>query len=210
MNLLRKIYIQTTNLTHGYQGKEKAKLISFYKLWSPLYDISIKLDPAYHRNLKKMITSVVMPGDSTLDIGCGTGLGAIYAATIAQKVVGIDISTDMLDRLKRKTKKQKISNIDIRKGFFPQAIKNEEKFKSIISSFMLAHLGKEQRTQAIKAMFDRLEPKGRIGLFSARGEIASTFQTKEEIITDLSSAGFVNILVEDVDDIYRIATALRN
>lgn len=39
--------------------------------------------------------------------------------------------------------------------------------------------------------------------------IASTFQTKEELINNLSSAGFNNILIEDVDDIYRISTATK-
>ena len=72
---------------------------------------------------------------------------------------------------------------------------------------MLAHLGKEKRTQAIKAMFDILEPTGKIGLFSAQGEIAPTFQTKEEIEKNLSSAGFGNIIIKDINTIYRISTA---
>ena len=206
MKILRKLYIKTTNLTHGYQDKQ-SKIVSFYKLWAPLYDLSIKLDPAYNKNLIKMINSTVSQGDYTLDIGCGTGLGTIYAATIAQKVLGIDSSNDMLTKLEKKNKKQKICNIQLRNGFFPQTLKPKDKFNSIITSFMLAHLSKEQRTQAIKAMFDILEPNGKIGLFSAQGEIAPTFQTKKEIENNLLSAGFRNIIIEDVNDIYRISTA---
>jgi ubiquinone/menaquinone biosynthesis C-methylase UbiE len=156
MNILRKIYIKTTNLTHGYQGNQP-KLVSFYKLWAPLYDISIKLDPAYYKNLKKMINSTVSKSDYTLDIGCGTGLGSIYAATIAQKILGIDSSENMLYKLQKKIKKFNIHNLNLRKGFFPEALKPEEKFKSIITSFMLVHLNKDQQTKAIKFMFEILE-----------------------------------------------------
>ena len=206
MKLLRKLYIKTTNLTHGYQNK-KSRLISFYKLWAPLYDISIKLDPAYNKNLKEMIDSTVSPGDFTLDVGCGTGLGTIYAATIAQKILGIDSSKHMLNKLQKKIKSHGINNIDIREGFFPQVLESEEKFNSIITSFMLAHLSRDQRSEAIKAMFEILEAGGKIGLFSAQGEIAATFQTKEEIENNLSSAGFNNIVVNNVNDIYRVSTA---
>jgi len=148
MRVLRRIYIKTTNLTHGYQGKN-SKLVSFYKLWAPLYDISIKLDPAYNKNLKKMIDTTVSQGDYTLDIGCGTGLGTMHAATIATKVLGIDASKDMLNKLQKKIKNHGIKNLDLREGFFPQTLKSKENFNSIITSFMLAHLSKKQRTQAI-------------------------------------------------------------
>jgi hypothetical protein len=56
-------------------------------------------------------------------------------------------------------------------------------------------------------MFEILETNGEIGLFSAQGEIAPTFQTKEEIENNLSSAGFRKIIIRDTDDIYRISTA---
>lgn len=206
MNILRKLYIKTTNLTHRYQDIQ-SKIVSFYKLWAPLYDISVKLDPAYHRNLRDMIDSAVSQGDSTLDIGCGTGLGSIYAATIAQKLLGIDSSKSMLDKFQKKISKKKIHNIELIEGFFPQALKPDETFKSIITSFMLAHLSRDQRTQAITFMFKILEPGGKIGLFSAQGEIASAFQTKKETKQNLSFAGFCNIMIKDIDDIYRISIA---
>jgi cyclopropane fatty-acyl-phospholipid synthase-like methyltransferase len=210
MNILRQIYIKTTDITHGFQNKKASKFLFFYHLWAPFYDISIKLDPAFCRNLKKMIDAVVAPDNVTLDVGCGTGLSTICAAKTASKVVGIDPSTDMLNKLKKKIKKHQITNIDIRKGFFPEAVKADEKFQSIISSFMLAHLNKKQQTSMIKDMFNHLEPKGKIGLFSAQGEVASTFQTKEEIENNLASAGFRDIAIRDIDDIYRISTAIKN
>lgn len=46
-----------------------------------------------------------------------------------------------------------------------------------------------------------------MGLFSAQGEIAATFETKDEIIKNLQAAGFQKIKIDDVSDIYRITTA---
>lgn len=44
-------------------------------------------------------------------------------------------------------------------------------------------------------------------MFSAQGEIASTFETKGEIMKNLKSAGLQKIEINDVSDIYRITRA---
>lgn len=207
---LRTLYIKTTNLTHGFQDKNPSKQKLFYKLWSPLYDISIGIDPAFRKYLKEMVEAAVSPDDITLDIGSGTGIGTIYAADIAQKVIALDPSRDMTNKLRKKIMKRGIENIEIREGYFPEYLRPGESFNSIISSFMLAHLNTTQRKKAISSIFDILKPQGKVGLFSASGEIAPTFQTKEEITNNLSSAGFKNIIIKEVADIYLIATVVKD
>jgi hypothetical protein len=81
-------------------------------------------------------------------------------------------------------------------------------FKKILTT--RRYVNKEQRPLVIKAMFNLLESDGKIGLFSAQGEVASTFQTKEEIENNLSYAGFSDIVIQDIDDIYRISTAIKD
>jgi len=206
---LRALFIKSTDLTHGFQ-ENRIKLNIFYRLWASCYDFSVGFDPAYKRELRNMVTAVVQPGDTTLDIGCGTGLGAIAAAKVARLVIGIDPSQDMLVKLQTKIQKQRVENIDIRAGFFPDVLDPTEKFDSVISSFMLAHLPPESRTRIIARMFDSLKPGGRLGLFGAQGEIASAFQTRDELMHNLSAAGFQDINIKNVSDIYRIALASRN
>jgi len=202
----RKLYIKTTDLTHGYQGENK-KLRNLYKLWAFGYDLSVKLDPAYPREMKKMIESVVKQRDTALDIGCGTGLGTIHASRIARKVIGIDISPEMIDKLKKKIHNKRIENIQVIAGSFPNSLHNEAKFDTIISSFAIVHFTSEQRRIIYKHIFNHLVSNGRLGLFSAQGEIASTFETKSEIIKNLKSAGLQKIEINDVSDIYRITRA---
>lgn len=204
---LRLLFIKSTDLTHGFQNNQ-GKLGKFYRFWASCYDFSVGLEPAYQRELRKMVAAVVRPGDVTLDIGCGTGLGALAAARIAAKVVGIDPSQAMLVKLQTKTQQQKLANIEIRAGFFPDEIDPTEKFDSVISSFMLAHLPPESRQHIIADMFDCLKPNGRLGLFGAQGEIASAFQTRDELMHNLSAAGFQEIQINDVSDIYRTSIGL--
>jgi len=206
VKILRKLYIRSTNLTGGYQD-DRSKLLSLYKLWAPFYEYTVRLDPAYNRNLCRMVRSTVAENDRTLDIGCGTGLGAMAASRVAKTVLGIDPSTTMLKKLEKKITKHALNNIETRAGFFPQAIQPHEKFNSIVTSFMLAHLSPVQRSEVIKVMRDCLENDGRVGMFGARGEVAPAFQTRMEMEAHLSSAGFSNYVIEDVDDIYRIAIA---
>jgi ubiquinone/menaquinone biosynthesis C-methylase UbiE len=156
-----------------------------------------------------MVQQVVQASDCVLEVGPGTGLGTLAAAKIAKQVVAVDPSQAMLDILTNKLRRENIHNVEIRKGYFPDTLEAGKTYGCVITSFMLAHLTKEQRTRAIKAMFDVLKPAGRIGLFGAQGEIAPTFQTKKEIEINLQQAGFDDIHIEDVSDIYRIATAVK-
>ena len=204
----RKLYIKTTDLTHGFQG-ELEKIVSFYKLWAFCYDFSVKLDPAFSRELKNMIDSVVKETDVVLDIGCGTGLGTIPASEIAKKVIATDLSPDMIDKLKKRIHHKKLGNIEVIVGSFPESLNQEAKFDSVISSFAIAHFPVEQRGIIYQHIFSHLISNGRMGLFSAQGEIASTFETKDEIIRNCESAGFRRIEIDEVSDIYRIVKAER-
>ena len=206
---LRKLYIRTTDLTHGFQGEPRAKIQDFYRLWARCYDFSVRLDPAYSRELKRMVESVVKEGDVVLDIGCGTGLGTVHAAGIAAKVVGIDLSPDMTNRLRKLIHRRGIGNIEVIVGSFPESLPAEAVFDCIISSFAIVHFPVGQRRDIYDHVFRHLVDNGRAGLFTARGEIASTFETREEITNNLKSVGFGEVEIADVADIYRIVTAAK-
>lgn len=203
---LRTLYIKTTDLTRNYQGEDK-KLLRFYKLWSYCYDISVSIDPAFRGEMRKMIDLVVKQGDIVLDIGCGTGISTLYASKTADKVVGIDFSSDMIHKLEQKIERKSITNIELITGRFPEALPQGLKFSSIISSFAIVHFTPEERKQIYKQIFDITINGGRLGLFSAQGEIAPSFETKNEVTDNLNAVGFKTIYTTDVSDIYRIITA---
>ncbi len=202
---LRILYIKSTDLTQSYQGKNK-KLSHFYKVWSCFYDFSVGLDPAFGREMKSMISLTVKSNDTTLDIGCGTGISTFYAAKIVDKIMGIDLSADMTRKLEQKIKQRKSINIEVITGRFPEALPDNIQFDSIISSFAIVHFTPEQRKSIYKQIYNLLSSGGWLGLFSAQGEIASSFETRSEITSNLNIAGFNKIEINDVSDIYRIVT----
>ncbi|GAA2149271.1 class I SAM-dependent methyltransferase [Nocardioides koreensis] len=57
----------------------------------------------------------VQPGDRVLDIGCGNGQTTRDAAALAPRgrVLGVDLSTRMLDRARRRAAEAGLSNVDL-------------------------------------------------------------------------------------------------
>ena len=59
-----------------------------------------------------LYTYNISPGSSTiLDIGCGNGKFTLQLGRIFKKVVTIDISQDVIDKLKVKIEEEKLTNV---------------------------------------------------------------------------------------------------
>lgn len=81
-------------------------------------------------------------GRKVLDIGCGTGIFTLPLAKIAQFVVGLDFSHEMLERLKRESERFNIKNIGIIhtswKDFDPYQNNLIRSFDIVLSSMSMA------------------------------------------------------------------------
>ncbi len=51
------------------------------------------------------------PGDHVLDVGCGTGADALFLAGRGMRVLGIDVSPAMVDRLREKAATQRLDSL---------------------------------------------------------------------------------------------------
>lgn len=60
------------------------------------------------------------PGSTLLDIGAGTGKWSVFAAPYASKVTALEPSLAMQDVLREKIQKQRIANINIVTGTWPE------------------------------------------------------------------------------------------
>ncbi len=112
----------------------------FYKTMSKFYDL---VDIIYFRNYKKSPRKIVFEtienGDSVLDLCTGTATNAlkIAKANAQSKVIGIDLSKDMLEIAREKAHKADISNIKL---YFMDATKLKFKdncFDKILLSLVL-------------------------------------------------------------------------
>ncbi len=202
----RRTFMRTTDLV-SVQTPERSS--SLYGLWARVYEPSVHLDPAYQRGLDRMIELTVRRGDRVLDVGCGTGLGTFTAAERAREVVAIDPSASMIGRLEARLRRRRIDSIRTVLGPFPDALERGAPFDCVISSFMMAHVPPYERRAMYESMYQQLGEGGRLGLFTARGEIARRFATIDQTLGHLEAVGFVSVCVRELDDVYRIVTAER-
>ena len=112
----------------------------------------------YINNLKK--ESVVA------DFGCGNGRHLIPCAKHCKKVYGIDISKKLLDIVKRKIEKQKITNVEL---IHSNLVKIPLKDRSVDSIIFIAALHNiKKRKNRIKALSElkRVLKKDKIAMIS--------------------------------------------
>jgi ubiquinone/menaquinone biosynthesis C-methylase UbiE len=105
----------------------------------------------------------VKPGDSVLEVGCGTGtltLTAKKAAGASSKVFGIDIIPGMIEASRRKAAEAG-EEIDFREGSVAKIPFDKNTFDVVLCSFMIFHMSEETRRKGISEVFRVLKPGGR-------------------------------------------------
>jgi ubiquinone/menaquinone biosynthesis C-methylase UbiE len=104
------------------------------------------------------------PGQSVLDIGCGTGSLAIAAKRRvgpSGSVHGIDASPEMIARARKKAAKAGVdvtfTNDVVEELPFP-----DDQFDTVLSTLMLHHLPRAAREQCAREIVRVLKPDGRV------------------------------------------------
>jgi cyclopropane fatty-acyl-phospholipid synthase-like methyltransferase len=201
---LRTAYIQGTSVCKLMPSERAIQL--YYKYRRKSYDLQWAMDPGYKKGLRRLIELTVEEHDRVLDVGCGTGSATVVAATKAKEVVGIDLSPDMIELAEEKVQKKSIRNTRL----YTTSVEDyapEGPFDKVISSFMIPHVKPHLRPSIYSCMYNFLKPGGVVGLFASRGEVCDVYETSEEIEANLARAGFTDVELFDLYDIYRIALA---
>jgi ubiquinone/menaquinone biosynthesis C-methylase UbiE len=150
------------------------------------------------------------PGESVLDVGCGTGTLAMAAKRhvgATGNVYGIDASPEMIARAKTKARKAAL-DIDFKNESIEALAFPDAQFDVVLSTLMLHHLPRKVRERSAREMRRVLKPGGRLlvvdfgGLEQKRGLLAHFHQRHghvkpTEIITLLSATG-LNVIESGV------------
>ena len=174
--------------------------------WAAGYDLLLRLFfLGRERSFRDRVvrTARLEPGESVLDIGCGTGSLAIAAkhrVGAAGTVCGIDASPEMIERARRKARK---AQVDVR--FADSVVERmpfpDGHFDVVLSTMMLHHLPRAAREQCLRETARVLKPGGRLLVvdFGGRAEGNAGFFERfhrhggvalPEIIALLGDAGF--------------------
>ncbi|MDQ4098649.1 MAG: methyltransferase domain-containing protein [Actinomycetota bacterium] len=134
--------------------------------WARAYDLLVwVLTLGKERRFRDRLVQLarLAPGESALDVGCGTGalaLAAKAAVGSSGAVCGVDASPQMVARARRKAAK---ADVDVR--FETVAVESlpfaDGTFDVVMSTLMLHHLTEEGRRQGIAEIARVLKPGGR-------------------------------------------------
>jgi 2-polyprenyl-3-methyl-5-hydroxy-6-metoxy-1,4-benzoquinol methylase len=85
---------------HAVAGPKDARLSVklAYDAIAAAYDEQVRGDDWMRRALHAHYARVFRPGQYVLDVGCGTGIDALFLAGLGVNVLGIDASAEMIDR----------------------------------------------------------------------------------------------------------------
>ena len=106
----------------------------------------------------------VAPGDTVLDVACGTGSLALAAKRRvgAHGVVhGIDASPEMIERATAKVRKARVP-VDIREGLAESLPLPDASVDVVLGTLMVHHLPGPTRQAAVREMRRVLRPGGRV------------------------------------------------
>jgi ubiquinone/menaquinone biosynthesis C-methylase UbiE len=105
----------------------------------------------------------ISPGEDVLDVACGTGNAALRAAQAGGRVVGVDLTPELLDEGRRLAAEADVE-VDWRHGDAEELPVEDERFDVVLSTFgcMFA----PRHAVAAREIARALRPSGRIGICS--------------------------------------------
>lgn len=110
--------------------------------------------------LKSKLGAYMMPNDTVLDFGCGTGTITLRIANTAKKVFGVDASNGMLRRAQQNLEKHNVSNVVFSKITVLDEMFQDESFEIITSFNVFQYI--EDRKELFELFYKLLKPQGKL------------------------------------------------
>jgi ubiquinone/menaquinone biosynthesis C-methylase UbiE len=147
--------------------EEEKQIMSQMEKAVPTYDSYMRKITFGREHLLREETvrmAQVMPGDSVLEVGCGTGtltLAAKRQAGPSGKAVGIDLIPQMIE-LSRQKAAEANEDVSFQLGSISNIPFPENSFDQVMCSFMIFHMSESTRNPGIKEIHRVLKPGGRL------------------------------------------------
>lgn len=175
--------------------------------WASSYDLSVNLiSLGQAGRLRKMTVdlALIKPGDSVLDVGCGTGdvtIPAKIRAGQAGKVYGIDPAPEMIAVARSKAERKGL-DIDFRVGVIEALPFPDNSLDVVTSSLMMHHLPDDLKVRGLAEIYRVLKPGGRVLIFDF---MRPTQSFLNHILIHLTMHGGLSSGIEDLTKLMKAA-----
>ncbi|RPJ19911.1 MAG: methyltransferase domain-containing protein [Chloroflexi bacterium] len=151
--------------THGVESpaKTEGRLIRWVSFYDALANI-VTLGQIGRLRQMTIEQALLQPGETLLDVGCGTGGVTIPAKRrIGDKgsAAGIDPSPEMIAVARRKAQRARLE-VDFRVGVIESLPFQDDTFDVVTASLMMHHLPKHLQVKGLSEIRRVLKPSGRI------------------------------------------------
>ena len=151
---------------HSHSVEQPAQTEGRLIRWAPYYDLAVNLTTLGHARLLRKLTvdnALIKPGDSVLDVGCGTGEVTLLAKIRAKngKVYGIDPAPEMITVARKKAARKNL-DIDFRVGVIEALPFHDGSMDVVTSSLMMHHLPEDLKVRGLAEIYRVLKPGGRL------------------------------------------------
>lgn len=106
--------------------------------------------------------AAVRPAEVVVDLGCGTGQLSLPLAERGGRVLAVDVSQDMVDRLEEAASRRAVTSLECAAVPIEDLELPERSVDLVVSSYALHHLRDADKARLVSAIFTWLRPGGRL------------------------------------------------
>jgi arsenite methyltransferase len=143
---------------HFHTGRPLARILEYEDEW--LVGIPESSIASFAGTGNPFSLGEISPDERVVDVGCGAGIDSLIAAGMAGRVVGVDMSPEMLEKARRAAVEAGRNNVEFRHGY-GEELPVEDGWADVVISNGVLNLMPD-KSAALKEMHRVLKPGGRL------------------------------------------------
>ncbi|MBW8012005.1 MAG: methyltransferase domain-containing protein [Chloroflexi bacterium] len=146
---------------HFHTGRPLAVMLGYKEEW--LEDIPESAINSAAGTGNPFSLGELKPGERVVDVGCGAGMDSLIASQMvgaAGQVIGVDMTTEMLDKARTSAQEAGVENVEFRQGY-GEELPVEDGWADVIISNGVLNLMPD-KMKGLSEMARVLKPSGRL------------------------------------------------